>query len=357
MANTRLSSAEQTTPYQSLEIDIQSEASIGGYAYQIVRKQTKQISKLRSSVIADTDPENLHQMRVGTRRLRSALDLFSEAISIDSCKGNATVSKAVKKLTKALGKVRDLDVMQQWFEQVLTPEGEQKKQTEDTSPTISLDKKERKTVKKLLKTLKKRRKKQFSKLKAVLKGKAYKKPIAQFKQWVEQPTFLPPAELSAEKEAIRQIVSPMTEILSHPGWLLATQEKNGRHLPVPDIELDYLNQQLASQGEQLHELRKQIKQLRYQTEFFRGLYGITYAAQVREFRTIQKILGQLQDQVVVSEFLADTLGEQWADKLPSIYQSFQDSRVALWQQWQPYQKRYLKLRSTLPPKSSNSQVA
>ncbi|MEL6854214.1 MAG: CHAD domain-containing protein, partial [Cyanobacteria bacterium J06607_13] len=45
---------------------------LGGYAYQIIRQQSKQVFKLRSQVLADTDPENLHQMRIGTRKLAAA---------------------------------------------------------------------------------------------------------------------------------------------------------------------------------------------------------------------------------------------------------------------------------------------
>ena len=111
---------------------LQDETLLGGYAYQIIRQQSKRIFKLRSQVLADTDPEPLHQMRVGTRRLRSALTLFSDVVEIDSQSSdrsmatNATDSlslQGIKKLTKALGKVRDLDVMQQWFEQVASGEG------------------------------------------------------------------------------------------------------------------------------------------------------------------------------------------------------------------------------------------
>ena len=105
-----------------------------------------------------------------------------------------------------------------------------------------------------------------------------------------------------------------------------------------------LNQQLAENGYQLHALRKQTKKLRYQTEFFQGLYGTTYVRQVKEFRTIQKILGQLQDQVVISELLAQELGKIWAEKLPTIEKNFQASSLSIWAQWQPFQKKYLNLR-------------
>ncbi len=328
------------------------ETLLGGYAYQIIRQQSKRVFKLRSQVVADTDTEPLHQMRIGTRRLRSALGLFSDVVEISGSQHSensnepVSLSKTVGKLTKALGKVRDLDVMQQWFEQALTA-------SESTGSTAvsDLSKKEEETVQALVKKLKKRRKKQFSRLEKTLQKKTYKKLVRPFKQWVKQPTFLPAARASAQREAATRIVAPITDLLQHPGWLVATGKRQRQLTPTDNITLSQLNQLFVRDGEQLQDLRKQIKNIRYQTEFFRGLYDITYAAQVREFRNLQSILGKMQDQIVVGQFLADELGSDWAQQLPSIDAAFQASRLDLWQQWQPFQRKYLKLRSSLPDDS------
>lgn len=332
----------------------QSETLFGGYAYQIIRQQFKQMIKLRSPVLADTDPEALHDMRIGTRRLRSALSLFDDVISIqDSAPSQASraakhadssqltngqLTKAVSKLTKALGKVRDLDVMQQWLERTLT--------TLD-SDSSKLKKAEKKTVKTLLKKLKKHRKKQFSKLETVLNSKAYKKLARQFSQWIAQPMFLAAAQEPAERAAATRIVGPIAELLQHPGWQVGTTSlhQGKQTLPQEEMTLPELNQLLDQLGPQLHDLRKQVKGIRYQMEFFRGLFDLTYAAQVREFRAIQSLLGELQDQIVISQFFADHLGADWSQQLPTIEATFQASRLELWQQWQPYQLKYLALQA------------
>lgn len=326
----------------------QDETLLGGYAYQIIRQQSKQIVKLRSQVLTDTDPEPLHQMRIGTRRLRSALSLFSDVARIsgpqpDEDGDEHSPSKAVGKLTKALGKVRDLDVMQQWFEQTLVESKEKGSSATDSN----LSKAEQKTVKALLKKLKKRRKKQFSQLEKFLKKKSYKQLIRSFKQWVKQPEFLPAAGQPAQPAAAARIVVPITELLQHSGWLVGTRKQNNQAVPISNISLSKLNRLFEEEGDRLHDLRKQVKGIRYQTEFFRGLYDITYAAQVREFRNLQSLLGQLQDQIVVSQFLADELGPDWQQQLPTIETAFKMSRLDLWQQWQPHQRKYLKLRSSL----------
>ncbi|MGB3789974.1 MAG: CHAD domain-containing protein, partial [Phormidesmis sp.] len=273
---------------------------IGGYAYQIIRKQAKQVFKLRSPVIADTNPENLHQMRIGTRRLRSALLLFADTVEI---KGTAPIelSKSVAKLTKSLGKVRDIDVMEQWLVQMLdAPEGSIsiQEEGENASAIASTDspfsKKEKKVIQSLLKALRKRRKKQFAQMESTLGSSPYKKLVKQCKRWIKQPKFSPVAQQTAASSAIRKMVEPLAELLQHPSWEIATKaaakstaknsssEAKSQRRIIKRISLDQLNQQLDQHGDQLHDLRKQIKSIRYQTEFFRGLYGIHYAAQIRE---------------------------------------------------------------------------
>lgn len=55
-----------------------------------------------------TDPEELHDMRVASRRLRAALEAFAVCYR---GKAFARVSKETKALTDALGGVRDSDVL------------------------------------------------------------------------------------------------------------------------------------------------------------------------------------------------------------------------------------------------------
>lgn len=362
--------AEVAAPDKQLELITaeqiaQDEKHLGGYAYQIIAQQSKRIAKLRSQVLADTDIEALHQMRVSTRKLRAAIALFSDILIMPDKKPHgknkktdqklnkktslAKLTKSIKAFAETLGSVRDLDVMQQWFEQVLVAHSDSgtKKAKEESKTTQYFSKKERETIQALLKQIEKQRTEKFSDLKATLKGDAYKKLIHQFKQWVKQPAFTAAAQQSAEQGAAYKLIAPIATLIAHPGWLFATRSQGTQSLALTHLTLPKLNQQLAKNGEQLHDLRKQIKRVRYQAEFFRGLYDITYAAQIREFRDMQNILGELQDQAVIGQFLTQALGDDWAKQLPTLDAAFQNSRLALWQQWQPYQRKYLKLRTPL----------
>src|SRR5438270_82190 len=55
----------------------------------------------------DKDPEHVHQLRVGTRRSRAALDIFACCLPRKVLK---TAQKGLKRLRRAAGEARDWDV-------------------------------------------------------------------------------------------------------------------------------------------------------------------------------------------------------------------------------------------------------
>ncbi len=73
-----------------------------------LRDALAQIEKARRRILVSDDPEGPHQMRVGLRRLRTALSLFEPAL------GKATtrnLSDAARKLGREVGELRDLEVV------------------------------------------------------------------------------------------------------------------------------------------------------------------------------------------------------------------------------------------------------
>ena len=85
--------------------------STGTYAHQALQTHFSHIRQQETSVLAHGDPEFLHQMRVGLRRLRTTHTAFGAAVVFP-----AEVNEpALKRLGKVLGRVRDLDVLQSWL--------------------------------------------------------------------------------------------------------------------------------------------------------------------------------------------------------------------------------------------------
>jgi CHAD domain-containing protein len=77
------------------------------WAAEVLRVRFDEIVNLRGAVLDSDDIEAVHDMRVATRRLRSALRDFSPVLRKSPLK---SVSKDLKKLADSLGAARDLDV-------------------------------------------------------------------------------------------------------------------------------------------------------------------------------------------------------------------------------------------------------
>lgn len=69
-------------------------------------------------VLESTDPEYLHQLRVGLRRLRSALRAFKPLLAAGAAK---PLIRRMRKLMRVLGAARDWDVFVDWLEDTRAP--------------------------------------------------------------------------------------------------------------------------------------------------------------------------------------------------------------------------------------------
>ncbi|MDV3348943.1 CHAD domain-containing protein [Leptothoe sp. LEGE 181152] len=277
---------------------------VGDYAHQAIKKYVDHILQHEKGVLAHhRDPEFVHQMRVGLRRLRTVRAAFDFALVLP----DAVSDRALKQLGKALGRMRDLDILQGWLKKY--------------SSQTKLKKSEIKVLRTLNRTLKKQRKQCRVQTDKLLRSKAYKQLFKVIKKWLKQPQYQSVSRLPLTV-ALPDVQLPMIcQLLLHPGWLVVDATD-------------------TTKLEQVHDLRKHIKGVRYQMALFREFYGEDYRAQVNTFRQMQDVLGELQDELVVQSFLVTMLGSKWAKKLPSLHRCFQKQHHQLWQQWlelrQPY---------------------
>ncbi|MEA5462297.1 CHAD domain-containing protein [Leptothoe sp. PORK10 BA2] len=279
---------------------------VGDYAHQAMQKYVNHIFKQEKGVLAHDDPEFLHQMRVGLRRLRTACKAFETVIVLP----NEMNDRALKQLGKVLGRVRDLDVLQDWLSRY--------------ADDVNLKKSEKEAFCTLSKALKKQQKKYVVRMDSYLRGRAYKRFVKAVGQWLKRPQYRPLSRLPL-CVALPDLQLPMMgQLLQHPGWLV-----------VDDADPTMLGQ--------VHDLRKCIKGVRYQMALFSEFYGEEYTNQVGAFRQMQDLLGKLQDETVLRSFLVDVLGSHWAKKIPSLNQYFQQQHQTLWQQWLGLRQPYLTL--------------
>ena len=95
------------SPVRAAKVTLAADATVADALGAIGRECLHQIAANAGGVVADDDVEWIHQMRVGTRRLRSCLSLMAPFASRDLLD---PVIAEVKWLADILGKARDWDV-------------------------------------------------------------------------------------------------------------------------------------------------------------------------------------------------------------------------------------------------------
>ncbi|HEY6549878.1 MAG TPA: CHAD domain-containing protein [Solirubrobacterales bacterium] len=89
------------------KVELDCEASFALAAKRVVKVRAKEVFKQADEVLDLEQVEHVHDMRVATRRLRAALEIFEDCFPR---KRHRKALKRVKALADALGERRDLDV-------------------------------------------------------------------------------------------------------------------------------------------------------------------------------------------------------------------------------------------------------
>jgi CHAD domain-containing protein len=276
--------------------------TIGEFAHTVIDKQYQHMVTQERGVIADRDPEYLHQMRVGSRRLSTALQVFSHAVALPK----AAREKQVRSLTKALGALRDLDV------QIASVR-------EDFYPRVNSS--ERKMMDKVLESLDRQREQAFTKVKSILTHPTYEKLKAGYKTWFENPQFSSPVHFHLEL-LLPDLLSPLlSALLLHLGWSIPIGETSEANSDV------------------LHDLRKTCKYVRYQAEFFTDFYDKVFKEWIDELKELQDSLGKVQDMYVLQALLLRELPE--GAELPELQRAIQDDLIGAMVNWEPVRQKYL----------------
>lgn len=314
------------------------------WANLAIAKHSKKIFKHEEGVLQDKDSEELHQMRVGMRRLRSAISGFAVALDLPK----AVSERKIAKIGRSLGKLRDLDVLLASLTNnyhTLLPAGEQK----------SLDK--------VLKSLKKQRKQEVKKVRKTINGNLYLDFKEELQAWLAKPVYQPIGEVSIYPLLPDLLLPQISQLLLHPGWLVGIKEVKDGQIQFPEmLDLEEVKQLLEKEGTILHDLRKQAKKTRYNLELFSELYDNTYEDHVKKIEQIQEVLGQIQDCYVLREVLEKVLKSAIADQMAKLANLLTQTRYQKWQEWEVLQRQFLenemrkKLRQTIEQPNCQSTI-
>lgn len=297
--------------------------TLGDWAYIAVEKHFNKTIKYEAEVLKDKDPEALHQMRVGMRRLRTAATGFAPALDLPP----AAQERQIGKIARILGVLRDLDVLKEALENQYKP---------------ALPKSEQKVINIALDYLETKRSDAFKQVKRTLEEKSnYQKMKQGFQDWFKEPKYQVTAQLPILEVLPDLLLPEVSEFLLHPGWLVGVESEENRIRPKENLNHQAVEEQLNQQGEMLHDLRKQAKRVRYQMELFTDFYGESFAAYCQDVKKVQEVLGNIQDSMVLGEFLTEALRTEKAKLPEKLSKELAESRYQAWQEWQVLQARYL----------------
>ena len=223
----------------------------------------------QAAAIDGTDPEGVHQMRIGLRRLRSALSIFSKFVPDDQ---RVWLKDGARRAANIPGPARDWDVFQS---ELLAP--------------VAASRPADKTLRALQSKARTQCRACYRRMRRDLAKGDYIEFVLRFGQWLEERAWRTDADLKAKHEA--PIGSFARKIL----------KKRHKHAMSAGSNFTKLSTM------QRHDLRITLKKLRYTAEFFAPLFDKkTTKTFLRSVKTLQNDLGSLND-VAVAETLLDDL--------------------------------------------------
>lgn len=238
-------------------------------------------------VLEDDAAEHVHQMRVATRRMRSAfrvLDTYYKSKPVQP------FAQHLRKLARALGDVRDYDIL---LQDLARAAASVDADTADGLRVVAdrLDKKRRRARKKLL---------------ALLNSEAYSKFVESYAAFLTHPgkNALPIDDQTVRPYQVRHVLpgilhEQLARVRAYDNVIVSDSVNGSTPQPL--------------EVETLHALRIEFKRLRYLTSFFQDVLGASGEKFVDEIKTIQDYLGRLNDIVTAQAHLHALLDESSMD--------------------------------------------
>jgi CHAD domain-containing protein len=251
--------------------EVAASSTMGEVAYAVLRRQLAVVRDKEPGTRLGEDPEDLHDMRVATRRMRAALSLFAEVLPVRA----QAFREELGWLGRLLGAVRDLDVQLESLSEMAsaTAGWSAGMRPEDHDP-----------LGELAAILERERDTARADMLTGLDSVRWERLAKGLSAMVQQG----PARRSLAARVPAVIGLPDLVVARHDAVAKAGKRAK-RSGAVPDF----------------HRLRIRCKRLRYALEFGADVYGGRTARFVRQLTVLQDELGQMQDAEVASIRLAE----------------------------------------------------
>jgi CHAD domain-containing protein len=235
--------------------EVDASMSAGEVAFAVLRRHFAAMLAHEPGVRLGEDPEDLHDMRVATRRLRATLKLYSDALP----KRAERYERDLRYIANALGEMRDLDVHLDRLAGEASRNGE-----EDV--VAALEKRRVEARRDMLETLDSNR---------------YERFVSSFSGTLRR----------------GRSPAPTRPILEDAPDLVRRRYKKVRKAADGLAE--------DSPPEEFHDLRKKVRRLRYALEPLQEVYGKPAKKMVKLLKRLQDDLGEHQDLVVATRLMEE----------------------------------------------------
>jgi CHAD domain-containing protein len=249
------------------------DSNANAFTASILNKHLQSLLIEMDGVRLAGDIEYIHRMRVASRRLRNALDIFSFCFN---SKNITQWQKQVRKVTVSLGKARDRDV--------------QINCVQSTLETIE-DRTFKPGLRRLLLRLKQNRNKLQTKLDQLLDEMGTNQEFSSFQAAITGMSNL---------DTTQPLYSPALYQLAWEVILKRLQDLTAYEIYIEDLE----------NGEELHAMRIAAKKLRYSMEIFASLYPQELKPYLQACRQTQDLLGNIHDCEVWISFLPEFTNQE-----------------------------------------------
>jgi len=245
-------------------------ASAGEVVLAYVREQVQAIRRYDVEVRRDSD-DAVHQLRVATRRARSALQAYGKLIDRDRTR---QLTDELKWLAGVAGEARDLEVLRERFASAVAAQPVQ-----DVLGPVSA---------RLVAWFAPRQAKARKLLLDALDSHRYLTLLDSLDALLADPPYTALAR------------KPAAKVL--PKQLGRTFHLMTEHMAVADR---YGDEHRAQRDLELHEVRKAAKRMRYATEAAEPALGSHSATLISHTKDVQEVLGEHQDAVTAAPVLRD----------------------------------------------------
>lgn len=248
---------------------------------KVMRFHFAQMLKNEAGTRLGEDIEALHDMRVASRRLRAAFEVFNPAFEPGALK---YYLKGLRATGRALGQVRDLDVFMEKASAYL--------ETLEADHQHDLDL--------LLKAWENQRSEARIQMLEYLDSPAYDEFIHKFNIFLHTPGA--GVRSAVVDQPIPTLVCELAPVLIYTRF----------------SEVRAFDAFLAEATiEQLHALRIEFKKLRYTVEYFREVLGKSAQDVITDIKRVQDHLGDLNDAQVATQILRAFI-DQWEPRLEAM---------------------------------------